>query len=58
MLSFVNHQIHVQIAASVHSTKTPAIPIPARFHLFGNIHESETLQYKHGVSTRIMTPSS
>ena len=44
MFSFVNHQIHVQIAASVHSTKTPATPIAARFHLLGSIHESETLQ--------------
>ena len=30
----------------------------ARCHLFGSIQESETLQYRQGVSTRTMMPIS
>ena len=40
------------------STYMPAAPIIARCHLFGSIQESETLQYRQGVSTSSMTPIS
>ena len=36
----------------------PAAPIDARCHLLGSIQESETLQYRQGVSTRNITPIS
>src|SRR5688500_20184515 len=50
--------MNVQIEASTISTYIPAAPIAARCQRLGNIHESETLQYRHGVSTRNMTPIS
>ena len=54
----VNHQMNVQIEASTTSTYMPAAPIAARCQRLGSIHESDTLQYRHGVSTRNMTPIS
>ena len=54
----VNHQRKVQIEASTSSTYMPAAPMAARCHLLGSIHESETLQYRQGVSTRIIMPIS
>ena len=48
----------VAIEASTSSTYMPAAPMAARCHLFGSIQESETLQYRQGVSTSIMTPIS
>ena len=48
----------VAIEASTSSTYMPAAPMAARCHLLGSIHESETLQYRQGVSTRIMMPIS
>jgi len=53
-----NHQRNVQTEASTTSTYIPAAPIAARCHLLGSIQESETLQYRQGVSTRNMTPIS
>ena len=54
----LNHHRNVQIEAITTSMYMPAAPIQARCHLFGSIHESETLQYKQGVSTRNITPIS
>ena len=53
-----NHQRKVQIEANTISTYMPAAPMQARCHLLGSIQESETLQYRQGVSTRTMTPIS
>ena len=50
--------MNVQIEASTISTYMPAAPMAARCQLFGSIHESDTLQYRHGVSTRNITPIS
>ena len=55
---WVNHQIYVANEASTSSTYMPAAPIAALAHLLGSIQESETLQYKQGVSTRNITPIS
>ena len=46
------------IEASTSSTYMPAAPIAARCQRLGSIQESETLQYRQGVSTRNMTPIS
>ena len=46
------------VEASSNSTYMPAAPMKARCHLLGSIQESETLQYRQGVSTRSMTPIS
>ena len=54
----LNHHRNVQIEAITISIYMPAAPIQARCHLFGNIQESETLQYRHGVITRNITPIS
>src|SRR5271157_2370329 len=53
-----NHQMKVQAEASTSSTYIPAAPMAMRCHLLGSIHESETFQYRQGVSTRIITPIS
>src|SRR5690348_1982346 len=50
--------MNVQIEASTSSTYMPAAPIAARCQRLGSIHESETLQYRHGVMTSIMIPIS
>src|SRR5262245_23039678 len=54
----LNHQTKVAIEAMQTSTYIPAAPINARCHLLGSIQESETLQYRHGVSTSSITASS
>ena len=54
----LNHQTNVAIEAMHTSTYMPAAPMKARCHLLGSIQESETLQYRQGVSTSIITPSS
>ncbi len=53
-----NHHKKVQIEAIISSTYMPAAPIIARCHLLGSIQESETLQYRQGVSTSTMMPIS
>ena len=50
--------MNVQIEAITISTYMPAAPIAARCHLLGSIQESDTLQYRQGVSTRNITPIS
>ena len=50
--------MNVQIEASTISTYMPAAPIAARCHRLGSIQESDTLQYRHGVSTSNITPIS
>ena len=54
----LNHHRNVAIEAITISTYMPPAPIPARCHLLGSIQESETLQYRQGVSTRNITPIS
>ena len=50
--------MNVASDARMSSTYMPAAPMAARCHLLGSIHESETLQYRQGVSTRNITPIS
>src|SRR5262245_52669527 len=52
------HQTKVAMDARNSSTYIPAAPIAARCHLLGSIQESETLQYRAGVKTRSIAPSS
>src|SRR5205809_8122373 len=54
----LNHHMNVAQDARNNSTYIPAAPIATRCHLLGSIQESETLQYKAGVNTSIMKPSS
>src|SRR3954471_11934526 len=50
--------MNVQMDANTSSTYMPAAPIAARCQRLGSIQESETLQYRQGVSTRNITPIS
>src|SRR5271157_2058617 len=54
----LNHQIQVATEARTNSTYMPPAPMAARAHLLGNSQESDTLQYRQGVSTRTITPIS